>query len=483
MAGFQNDVVFAANVDFSGSSPASGEINLNGEILVGATTAPFIRPYVPTGTNGLVINKGPGTLDFTLSSIPNNAIATPFVTITSGTGLSGGGLVNLGGSVTLNLSTPVTVANGGTGDSTFTNNSALLASGTTNTGAFQNIASVATGQVLISQGTSTLPAYSNTLPSTVQGNITTVGTVTSGTWNGSVIDPAHGGTGIANNNSSTLTISGNFGTTLTVTGTTGVTLPTSGTLATTSQLLTTPVSVGNGGTGRSTLTNHGVLVGATTSAITQLAAGSAGQVLQSGGGSADPAYSTPTYPAASGTSRKILVSDGTNNVYSTETWATPGSSGNILTSDGTNWNSSAPLSGLLTYTTTTLTNSQIKNLNGTPVQFIAAPGSGKVLVPVSVVGKLIYGGSNVFTAAASQSVALYWGTTTSSGAVLSNASIVRAASNYGLNAFLAGVNNVVIANVENVALNLWNPVATEISGNAANNNTMSFSLLYYVISI
>lgn len=59
-----------------------------------------------------------------------------------------------------------------------------------------------------------------------------VGTITSGTWNGSVITPPYGGTGVANNASSTLTISGNFATTLTVTGSTGITLPTSGTLAT-----------------------------------------------------------------------------------------------------------------------------------------------------------------------------------------------------------------------------------------------------------
>lgn len=125
--------------------------------------------------------------------------------------------------------------------------------------------------------------------------------------------------------------------------------------------------VAGGGTGQVTLTNHGVLVGAATAAITQLAAGTAGQVLQSGGASADPAYSTATYPASSGgtgkilydngtnfvestptfpasasaTTRKIIVSDGTNWVASTETWAVPGSSGNILTSDGTNWTSAA----------------------------------------------------------------------------------------------------------------------------------------------
>lgn len=46
----------------------------------------------------------------------------------------------------------------------------------------------------------------------------------------SVLPPNLGGTGIANNASSTLTISGSFGTTITVSGTTSVTLPTSGTL-------------------------------------------------------------------------------------------------------------------------------------------------------------------------------------------------------------------------------------------------------------
>lgn len=51
------------------------------------------------------------------------------------------------------------------------------------------------------------------------------------------ITASQGGTGIANNVASTLTISGNFGTTFTITGTTSVTLPTSGTLATTAQLL------------------------------------------------------------------------------------------------------------------------------------------------------------------------------------------------------------------------------------------------------
>lgn len=62
--------------------------------------------------------------------------------------------------------------------------------------------------------------------------LTGTGTFTNKTWNGSVIGSAYGGTGVANNAASTITISGNFATTITVTNTTGVTLPVSGTLAT-----------------------------------------------------------------------------------------------------------------------------------------------------------------------------------------------------------------------------------------------------------
>lgn len=52
-----------------------------------------------------------------------------------------------------------------------------------------------------------------------------------------VISASQGGTGVVNNDSSTITISGSFGTTFTVTATTSLTLPTTGTLATTSNKL------------------------------------------------------------------------------------------------------------------------------------------------------------------------------------------------------------------------------------------------------
>jgi hypothetical protein len=70
-----------------------------------------------------------------------------------------------------------------------------------------------------------------------QTQITAVGTLTSGTWNASVIAGEYGGTGVANTGKTitlggNLTTSGAHATTFTTTGTTGVTLPTTGTLAT-----------------------------------------------------------------------------------------------------------------------------------------------------------------------------------------------------------------------------------------------------------
>jgi hypothetical protein len=76
-----------------------------------------------------------------------------------------------------------------------------------------------------------------------QASITTLGTIGTGTWQGNIVGPIYGGTGV-NNGSSTITIGGNvstggaftvsgaFSTTLTVTAATSVTLPTTGTLAT-----------------------------------------------------------------------------------------------------------------------------------------------------------------------------------------------------------------------------------------------------------
>jgi hypothetical protein len=65
-------------------------------------------------------------------------------------------------------------------------------------------------------------------------------------------------------------------------------------------------------------------------------------MLQSTATAGIATYSIPTYPSASATARKILVSDGTNFIASTELWPIATTSGNRLVADGTNWVSTAP---------------------------------------------------------------------------------------------------------------------------------------------
>lgn len=88
-----------------------------------------------------------------------------------------------------------------------------------------------------------------------------------------------------------------------------------------------PAQVSKGGTGRATLTNHGVLVGATTSAITQLSVGTSGQVLV-GSSAADPVFATLTsgnssitYTTGAGT-LAIAVTQATTSQLGGSTLAT-----------------------------------------------------------------------------------------------------------------------------------------------------------------
>ena len=94
-----------------------------------------------------------------------------------------------------------------------------------------------TGKVYEINGTTVLSATA--LGSSVVGSsLTSVGTIGTGVWQGTLVAGQYGGTGV-NNSGKTITLGGNlttsgaFNTTFTVTNTTNVTLPTSGTLMTT----------------------------------------------------------------------------------------------------------------------------------------------------------------------------------------------------------------------------------------------------------
>lgn len=71
------------------------------------------------------------------------------------------------------------------------------------------------------------------------------------------------------------------------------------------------LSVAKGGTGRKSLTVHGVLIGATAGAVNVTSAGTAGQVLTSNGASVDPSFQNLPTVAPVGASYVTLSTDGT----------------------------------------------------------------------------------------------------------------------------------------------------------------------------
>jgi hypothetical protein len=85
--------------------------------------------------------------------------------------------------------------------------------------------------------------------------------------------------------------------------------------------ISTPVSVANGGTGDTTLTAHGVLIGNGTSAVSVTGTGTTGQVLTSNGSSADPTFQTAS--GGSSTAPTVQTFTSGSGTYTRPTSPTP----------------------------------------------------------------------------------------------------------------------------------------------------------------
>lgn len=242
---------------FSASSaePAPITVQKRGDgssIMLGAgVQAPLlVIGTSPTGAGTLRIAAG-GTLDIQAGAIVNFPTGfIPWVAVNK----AGSSLLDLATRSAADLSTGTLLvarlpAFAG-GDASSSAGSAVLTLATVATGAttgsstaipiitFNNkglVTAVTTAAVIAPAGTLTGTTLAANV---VTSSLTTVGTIGTGTWQGSIVAGQYGGTGI-NNSGKTITLGGNlatsgaFASTFTMTGITAVTFPTSGTLATT----------------------------------------------------------------------------------------------------------------------------------------------------------------------------------------------------------------------------------------------------------
>ena len=237
-----------------------------------ATTVNFARAATAlsigaaTGTttvnNGLVVT-GDLTVNGTTTTVNATTITVDDINIELGSVASPTDVTANGGGITLKGATDKTIT--------------WSSIGWTSSEDFNLVS----GKVYEINGTSVLSA--TTLGSAVvTSSLTSVGTIGTGTWQGTAVAGQYGGTGV-NNSGKTITIGGNFTHTgahtlgLTTTANTSVTLPTTGTLATlagsetfTNKTLTSPVISSISNTGTLTLpTSTDTLVGrATTDTLT-----------------------------------------------------------------------------------------------------------------------------------------------------------------------------------------------------------------------
>ena len=83
MAGFDNDVLYCDNVDFRGTSPVTGQMTTDGQLLIGSASAPYIRAGSLTSSDGTItFTFGSGTIDISASSGIGGDVDGPGVPVT-----------------------------------------------------------------------------------------------------------------------------------------------------------------------------------------------------------------------------------------------------------------------------------------------------------------------------------------------------------------------------------------------------------------
>ncbi len=319
MAGFDNKVVYADNVDFSGASPVTPQVLLDGQLLIGSTATPHIRVNTLTAGTGIAITNGTGTITISntggggggggATSLAGNTGSAPniagVINVIGSTGLTtnGDGIQTLTITPTGNLLALQGLSGTGyvvhTGSNTFVERTFLAGSGIS----LSNADGVA-GATTITAGATVPTTFTEDTGSAIPAanNINIFGTSaqgisTSGAGATVTITAANATStqkGVASFNATEFTVTAGAVASNAITVTAGTGLTTGGVVnlgGSVTLALDIPVTVAHGGTGDITLTNHGVMLGQGTSAVVVTAAGTNGQVLIGGTG-VDPAFAT-----------------------------------------------------------------------------------------------------------------------------------------------------------------------------------------------
>ena len=417
----------------------------------------FMRSIAPTPTDSRNVNIGDFWVDTTtqqlwvLVSLAGGSAtwitlfggASDVFVTDSGTATPAAGIIHINGDG-LNISTS---APGPSNIVDITLNPNLTLTGLTLTGF--------TGGVLVSNNSGVIGEVTTTNHSLLAGNatgtISSLGVATNGqlpigsTGADPVLATITAGSGISvTNGAGTITIAatGGTGTVTSITAGTGITLTPSPITTTGSVALTVPVIVANGGTGDTSFTAYSVICGGTSST----------GALQSVSGV--------------GTAGQFLISNGAGAL---PTWQSGGSN--------------VPQSVSLH-----LTNSQIKNLRATPIQILAAQGANTLIVPIELVSFLNYGGSNAFVAPTGIGISLY-STNVNAGntilfSVLPGSSFTQTTSNYTISNSSFGIGITTASSVnQSLFVAIDQTASGEITGNAANDNTISIRLEYFVLTV
>ena len=366
----------------------------------GTTTTSPLQSIASVGTLGQVLTSNGA------ASLPTfQATATSSISITGNSGgalvgaaftFTGGttGLSFAGAGSTETLGGTLVVSNGGTGAATFTAHGVMLGEGTS---PLSVTAVGTTGQVLTGV-TGADPVWASPAASSISITGDTGGALVGAafTFTGGTTGLSFGGSGSTETVSGTLAVKNG--------GTGAITL--------------TGVLIGNGTsavTGNA-VTQHDVLVGGASNAITSVApSATSGVPLISQGASSDPAFGTAVV-AGGGTgdtsfTAYAVICGGTSSTAALQSIASVGSSGNVLTSNGAGalptWQAAG---GSITITGDSgggLTGSSFTFTGGTTGITFAGAGTTETLGGTLAIAN---GGTNATSMATTDGVVYYDGT-------------------------------------------------------------------------